>query len=62
MFRNAYGFKHGLLPEAPSSFDSSNCIDNTKGQDAFDGARYDAQCKSLRIIFIPRLDVERERC
>ena len=61
MFRNAYAFKQGLLPEAASSFHSGNCIHDTKCQDSFDRSRYDAQCKGLRIILIPRLYVESER-
>ena len=60
MFRNANGFKHGLLPEAPASFYSSKCIHNTKCQDAFDGSRYDAQYEGLRVVLIPCLYVERE--
>ena len=60
MFRNPYGFKQGLLPEAASSLYSSNCIHNAKCQDTFDGSRYDAQCKGLCIVFIPGLYVERE--
>lgn len=61
MFSNPYSFKHGLLPEAPSSFYSRNCVHNTQCQDAFDGSRYDAQYEGLCIVFIPRLYVERER-
>ena len=61
MFRNPYTFKQRLLPETASSFYSSNCIHDTQCQNAFDGSGYDAQYKSLRVIFIPRLDVESER-
>ena len=61
MFRNAYAFKQGLLPEAASSFHSGDCIHDTQCQDSFDRSRYDAQCKGLRIILIPRLYVESER-
>ena len=60
MFRNANGFKHGLLPEAASSFYSSERIHNTKCQDAFDGSRYDAQYEGLGVVLIPCLYVERE--
>ena len=61
MFCNPYGFKHGLLPETPSSLYSRKCVYNTQCQDAFDGSRYDAQYESLCIVFIPRLYVECER-
>ena len=61
MFRNPYTFKQRLLPEAASSFYSSKCIHNTQCQNAFDGSRYNAQYKGLRVILIPRLYVESER-
>ena len=62
MFRDAYSFKQGLLPEAAPAFDSSDGVHNTKRQDAFHRSRHDAQRKSLRIVLIPCLNVERERC
>lgn len=61
MFRNAYGFKHRLLPEAASSFYSSDRIHDTKCQDSFNGSRYDTQDEGLCIVFVPGLYVERKR-
>ena len=61
MFRNPYTFKQRLLPKAATSFYGSNCIHDTQCQNAFNGSRYNAQYKGLRVILIPRLYVESER-
>lgn len=47
-----------MLPETGTTFDGSDCIDDTEGEDALDWTRDNSQCKGLRIVLVPRLNVE----
>jgi hypothetical protein len=50
--------EHALLPEAGSTLDSCECVDQGQDDDAFDGTRYEAERESLGVVFIPGLYVE----
>ena len=60
MLGNTNGLKHRLLPEAPTSLDGSDSVDNAKSQDALNRARNQAKSQGLGIVFVPRLNVKRE--
>lgn len=53
--------QHGLLPEAASTHDGGECVDNAQGQDALYGTGDKTQSESLGVVFIPGLDVECEK-
>lgn len=55
---NTNSLQQRLLPKAPSSFDSSHRIHNTKRQYSFHRARDYAKGQGLRVVLVPRLDVE----
>lgn len=42
MVCDAEGLEHGLLPVAAAAFDSSDGVDDAKGQDTFNGPGDDA--------------------
>lgn len=56
------GVQHGLLPEAPSAEEGRQGVHDAKREDALDGPGYDAQCQDVRVILVPGLNIERQKC
>ena len=53
--------EHGLLPEAAAALDCRDGEDDDQSQDTFNRARDYAKCESVRVIFVPCLDIESEK-
>jgi hypothetical protein len=52
------GGKHGLLPEASSTKVCRERVDDAKCQNAFDRPGNDGERELMRVVLVPRLDVE----
>jgi len=61
MFGNAHCLEHRLLPERSATFDTCKCVHNYKTYDSLDGTGNEAQGQGLGVVFIPGLDVERQK-
>ena len=53
--------EHGALPKATTTKECSEGVHDAKRQNAFNRTRYDSKSKSVGVVFIPRLDVKRQR-
>lgn len=58
VIRNSKSTKHALLPEAATSNIGSESIDSAEDYNAFDRTGDKAESESLRVVFIPSLDIE----
>ena len=54
-------FEHGPLPKATTTKECSEGVHDTKREDAFNWPRDDSKGQSVGVVFIPSLDVERQR-
>jgi hypothetical protein len=54
-------FEHGALPKATTTKECSEGVHDAKREDAFNWPRDDSEGQSVGVVFIPSLDVERQR-
>ena len=60
--RYAEALKHGSLPEATTSQEGCRCIYDAKRKNALYRTGDHAEGECLRVIFVPSLYIEGERC